>query len=626
MPFTTLRARTLLPALVLGLAGAGCADGEPSADDDFPLSDVDALYQDAPADRGLSLEGDDNKGDEALPASYFINELATPVRNQGSRGTCTIFATVGLMEALYVREGSLAMPDFSEQFLQWSAKVEVGSFQNTSGSNPQYNLQAINRFGIVEEAAWPYDTFEWGAANDPECTGDERPVRCYTNGDPPEMAMSAQRYTLPAGRWINPRADSLKGHLVQTGLPIVVSGSFFYQAWNHGRSPLPISAENSRRGYVLFPTEEDIAYSTMPENRAGHGFVLFGYDDALEVQRRDGNGEPMVDADGQPVMERGFFLFKNSWGTGRFGVENPRGAGFGWISYRYVEEYLTAYTAGLPDVRTPEVCTDARDNDRNGQIDCADTACAADPACMDPGDDLVNETAVPIPDNDPRGVMSSITVTEGGVISSMGVTVDIAHSFIGDLSVRLVREEDGREIVLHDRSGGSADDIVRTYDVPVFNGTDAAGTYTLHVADGAAQDVGTLNRWSIELTRCMSDCPTEPSVHTYGEETATPIPDNDSVTRTIDVIDAGEITGLRVSVDIQHEATIDLTIRFRKVGGREFILLTEDLSGDPTITRTFDVPGFIGQELQGSWQLEVVDGAAGDTGEIRAWSMEATVR
>lgn len=621
----TTGSRALWLALVLSLAGAGCATDPAGGDDDFPLSDLDSIYEDAPADRGVGLPEDDAKGD-GTPVRFDLMDIATDVRSQGSRGTCTIFATIGLMEALYNREGTLTNPDFSEQFLQWSAKFEVRSFPNTSGSNPEYNLQAISRFGVVEESVWPYESSEWGPSNDPECTGDNRPTRCYTNGEPTEEMRAAQRFTLPRGRWINPRARSLQGHMLSTRTPVVVSGQFFYQAWNHGRSNLTTSSENSRRGIVMFPNAEDIADSS-GERRAGHGVTLFGWDDEMEVIRVNPDGTPELDEEGNPVMERGFFLFKNSWGTGRFGVENPHGAGFGWISYRYVEEYLTAYTAGLPQVAVPEVCNDDRDNDRNGLSDCDDPACSGDHSCMDPVDDLVNTTPVVIPDNDPTGTTSSIVVNEGGLISSMAITVDLTHSYVGDLTMTLVREEDGLEVPLHSRSGGSADDLVFTRPLAEFNNTDAAGTYTLHIADHAAADTGTLNQWSLEITRCMgSECETAPQVRTYTDSEATAIPDNGSVSRTLAVSDTGEITALSVDIDIEHEASIDLTIRFGRDGGREFVLLTEDLSGDTHLQRTFEVPALVGEELAGEWTLTVVDAATNDVGTINSWSISATTR
>lgn len=620
-------AKKLRVLLGLTLVLGGCAmeelRDEPS--DEQPLSDLGAILEGAPDDRGMSLPFD-AKADEALPKSFDLLEYQTPVRNQGSRGTCTIFASLALMESLYMREGTIAMPDFSEQFLQWSVKTEVGAFAYTEGSSSQQNLQAISRFGVVEEPLWPYESRPWTTADDPACTGDSRPVRCYTNGDPPAAALEAMRFTLPPGRWINPSARSIKGHMHSTRTPVVVGGEFFYQAWNHGGSKLRTNSQYSRQGYVLSPNDADIRDSR--ERPAGHGFLLVGWDDDLEVQRVDGDGQPMVDASGEPVMERGFFLFKNSWGTGSFGSQNPAGAGYGWIAYDYVQRYLTAYVSGLPEITLVEQCNDGIDNDRDGLIDCDDSDCADDRACVDPSDGYDNPTAMPIPDNDRNGVTSTITITEGGTISSLAVHVDIEHTYIGDLTVRLVRVEDGRSVLLHDRAGGSQDDLVKTYTVSDFNGTDAAGTYQLIVADHARWDSGTLRGWSLDITRCTTDCEGTATTRTYEDEASVAIPDEDprGITREITVEDAGTITELSVTVDITHTFIGDLTIRFAREGGREFVLLTEYLTEDERLERTFTLPGFVGEEAAGTWRLTVIDELPRDSGTLNGWSLRISTR
>jgi C1A family cysteine protease len=49
-------------------------------------------------------------------------------------------------------------------------------------------------------------------------------------------------------------------------------------------------------------------------------------------------------------MQKGFYIFKNSWGTSRFGVNNPYGAGYGYIQYKYVEDYGSAYVDSVPSL------------------------------------------------------------------------------------------------------------------------------------------------------------------------------------------------------------------------------------------------------------------------------------
>src|SRR5690606_4833236 len=161
--------------------------------------DYETLFAGAPAN---DLLPDENKADAIYPAQFSDPiQWDTPVKSQGSRGVCSIFSTVALMEHLYNKEGTLQDPDFSEQYLQWSVKFQVNSFPNSEGSNAYYNLRAISEYGIVEEAVDPYEPFPWGVADDPACDGsDAQPTRCYTNGEPSAEALAARKYKLPRGR------------------------------------------------------------------------------------------------------------------------------------------------------------------------------------------------------------------------------------------------------------------------------------------------------------------------------------------------------------------------------------------------------------------------------------------
>jgi hypothetical protein len=481
--------------LALGACAIGSDDHGPSPyDDEFPVSDLDSLLSGAPSNDELP---DENKADARYPRLHTdLLALQSPVKSQGSRGVCSIFSTVALMEHLYIKEGTIANPDFSEQFLQWSAKFEVNSFPNTDGSNNFYNLQAISRYGIVREVDWPYESFPWGPAQDPACEGDSRPTYCYTNGQPPASALEAPRYTLPAGRWLN--TNSIKAHMTTRGTAVAVGMTFFYQSWNHRRSELPINNEYWRQGIVLYPNAEDRRISL--ENRAGHAILLVGWDDDLEVQIVDEEGNKVFDADGEPVTEKGFYIFKNSWGTGSFGVDNPHGDGYGYISMRYVREEATAYISDLPTVELPvEICDDGIDNSGNGLVDCDDPACTDAVECQPETQvyTFTSDESVAIPDNDPVGVSTTIDVDQSATIGSLSVTVDITHTYRGDLRVALYRGDE--VVVLHDRTGGYLDDLNETYTVTAFDGTDMSGEWRLKVEDRAAYDVGTLNGWTLEI-------------------------------------------------------------------------------------------------------------------------------
>jgi C1A family cysteine protease len=339
----------LFASLTASLTLAACAADEASpagavGDDEAELGSYDELMEGAPANSTLP---DDNKADAIYPAKYDVVADQSPVKSQGSRGVCSIFSTTALMESLYIKAGT-AMPDFSEQYLQWSVKFQVGAYTMTSGSNARENLQAIHTYGIPAEEAWPYESYPWSEANDPECTGEEdaRPTRCHTNGAPPQMAVDAPKLKLPAGRYLN--TNSIKAHLTTKHTAVIVGLDFFYQAWNHRRSTLPINADYWRRGIVTAPNAKDVTESHT--HRAGHSILIVGWDDDLEIQSRDENGNLMVDAEGQPVMEKGFYVFKNSWGTSGFGVDNPFGPGYGYLSMKYVRDEGSAYVSDVPVV------------------------------------------------------------------------------------------------------------------------------------------------------------------------------------------------------------------------------------------------------------------------------------
>ncbi len=106
-----------------------------------------------------------------------------------------------------------------------------------------------------------------------------------------------------------------------------------------------------------------------------------------------------------------------------------------------------------------------------------------------------NTTDYTISDN--ATVNSPITVSgrTGNAGTAVPVAVNIVHTYKGDLKVDLVAP-DGSVYVLHNRTGGSADNIVTTYTVNLS--TEALnGTWNLRVNDNAAGDTGYINSWSV---------------------------------------------------------------------------------------------------------------------------------
>lgn len=113
------------------------------------------------------------------------------------------------------------------------------------------------------------------------------------------------------------------------------------------------------------------------------------------------------------------------------------------------------------------------------------------------GPNFENTTDVAIPDQ--STVESPITVSgvSGNAPATLQVGVNITHTYIGDLVVDLLAP-DGSVYNVHNRSGGSADNIASTYTVNASSEV-ANGTWRLRVRDAAAQDTGTITGWNLQF-------------------------------------------------------------------------------------------------------------------------------
>ncbi|MGK7395369.1 MAG: S8 family serine peptidase [Candidatus Cyclobacteriaceae bacterium M3_2C_046] len=112
--------------------------------------------------------------------------------------------------------------------------------------------------------------------------------------------------------------------------------------------------------------------------------------------------------------------------------------------------------------------------------------------------------AMDIPDNDPAGIETSLNMDYPGNVKEIELKLDITHSYIQDLEV-VLEVPSGKSIFLHNRLGGSSDNIIKTCtmsNTPALNDLvddPIAGIWTLKVCDLAGLDVGKLNHWSLKI-------------------------------------------------------------------------------------------------------------------------------
>lgn len=146
--------------------------------------------------------------------------------------------------------------------------------------------------------------------------------------------------------------------------------------------------------------------------------------------------------------------------------------------------------------------------------------------------EFTNTTPVPISPGPPSTVVSRITVSglDGAAIDDVDVTVDVDHTWTGDLTISLLNPS-GQRVVLSDRRGGSRDDFRETvFDsdaslaiasgTPPFRNTfrpegnladfrnrPADGVWTLEVRDRAFQDGGSLRSWGLAISTQSAPAP-----------------------------------------------------------------------------------------------------------------------
>ena len=156
-----------------------------------------------------------------------------------------------------------------------------------------------------------------------------------------------------------------------------------------------------------------------------------------------------------------------------------------------------------------------------------------------------NSSSASIPDNIASGVDRTITINDPRLIVDLDVTLDINHTWVGDLKLKLTRQETDQTITLLDRPGYPASDYGCSYDnirailddemsssvankcasspaaisgiyVPetalgVFDGQAINGNWILNISDRSPNDSGRFNQWCIVASISPAPAPPTPT-------------------------------------------------------------------------------------------------------------------
>jgi C1A family cysteine protease len=226
---------------------------------------------------------------KSLPVSIDLREWCSPIEDQGTLGSCTAHAGVGVIE-YYERKSFGRHMDASRLFL-YKVTRNLMKMKGDTGAYLRTTMGGMVLFGVPPEEYWPY-------REDEKEFDQEPPAFCYAfaqsyqtvkyfRHDPPET--KAEEILRKV------KAYLFKGHPAMFGFTVYSS---IEQADKTGRIPFPSPKERIE---------------------GGHAVVAIGYDDKMKIKNKYGK-----------IETSGALLIRNSWGNG-WGE-----GGYGWLPYEYV--------------------------------------------------------------------------------------------------------------------------------------------------------------------------------------------------------------------------------------------------------------------------------------------------
>jgi len=221
-----------------------------------------------------------------LPASVDLRPWCSPVEDQGSLGSCTANAGVGMLE-YYERRTTGKHIDGSRLFL-YKVTRELQGIKGDDGAQLRDVMKAMVLFGIPPEKYWPYHVTKFN---------DEPSNFCYAFA---QNYQALKYYRLdPAGTPPAAALAAIKKNLASS-LPAIFGFSVY--------SSIPPLSDG--KGEIPFPEKCDSL-------EGGHAVLAVGYDDSKTIGKT-----------------KGALLIRNSWGK-EWGDQ-----GYGWLPYAFVEKGL----------------------------------------------------------------------------------------------------------------------------------------------------------------------------------------------------------------------------------------------------------------------------------------------
>jgi C1A family cysteine protease len=246
-----------------------------------------ALGQKDSVKKMLGKIGVDEPEKVSAPVDANLRDWCSPVENQGSLGSCTAHAGVGILE-YYEQRAFGKHIDASRMFL-YKATRNLMHLTGDTGAFIRTTMAAMVLFGVPPEEYWRYFIADFDREPSAFCYAFARNYQAiqYFRLDPPNTPKDILLKRIKA--------------FIAAGLPSMFGFTVFSsigQAGEDGKIPFPCRNER-----IL----------------GGHAIVAVGYDDKLKIKNTTCKEETT-----------GALIIRNSWGTG-WGDK-----GYGYLPYDYV--------------------------------------------------------------------------------------------------------------------------------------------------------------------------------------------------------------------------------------------------------------------------------------------------
>ena len=218
-----------------------------------------------------------------LPLSVDNRHLCSPIRDQGHLGSCTSFATVGLME-FFENKNYTKFVDASEMYL-YKKLITTDNFKCGGGTYISSAMKILKNNGIPPDVCYPYQDYCPLLPTDPSCDLDALNYvsNAYVNL---KQGMNTAQALI----------NNIKSNLAVQNA--VIFGMTTY-------------TNDGDKGEWYYPCQGD-------KSGGGHAMLIVGYDD----------NKIMTNPRCPSSTTNGAFMIRNSWG------DSWGNNGYGWVPYQ----------------------------------------------------------------------------------------------------------------------------------------------------------------------------------------------------------------------------------------------------------------------------------------------------